>query len=525
MDRRRSLLKIAALRTEREHQQGVDCSQGYLQSPAAGLLAEGPRTLECLFKYAPSDKMQMISGFGSSMMEVDVLSSANQIRFYCGNTFATAAIVLENNYLAHISYDGTTAICYLNGTEAARFTVTGYKVADLFRTGSPSYAPKGSLVFCRHYNYALSGEEVATHYNNGDPAGYVLPGTYKGEGNSYESDFSTSSERWTPLDGAVLTYDEINHVVELNSGNNRSADMYSPITYDTRKAHVYNIEVIIDKNTAVSRCRFFPYTSYESIYLTAEDNDDITILKGVYIPAYGYLFSSNLYCYFSLSTPTTVRVRSIRVTPVGCVAEYLPQNLVGDNNGIASSWLDSAKQLPLNDEYLPPLLETTGGYDLTANGTPKIVNKPALVKVEGIDLINPSNCIIAWGTDQKDAFYVIEKGAIRLKCGIKTNPDRPFLWVMSHTCIPGRKYRFRVKYTLLNGNIHLYGYGDLKTDDIHVVQGAGDFDTDRRQYEYTTPIMNYDQINSRFNRCVLYWGNSISNSEFTIDEIKIEEYE
>ena len=482
MDRRRSLLKIAALRTEREHQQGVDCSQGYLQSPAAGLLAEGPRTLECLFKYAPSDKMQMIAGFGSSMMEVDVMSSANQIRFYCGGTFATAAIVLGNNYLAHISYDGTTAICYLNGTEAARFTVTGYKVADLFRTGSPSYAPKGSLVFCRHYNYALSAEEIAALYNNGDPAGYVLPGTYKGEGNSHESNFSTSSERWTPLDGAVLTYDEINHVVELNSGNNRNANMYSPVTYDTIKAHIYNIEVIIDKNTAVSRCQFFPYVSNEYISLIAEDNDDITIFKGVYIPSDRYLFSNNLYCYFALSTPTTVRVRSIRVTPVGCIAEYLPQNLIGQRdenpfdmsgattytwtgetdsiysrsvllgkmcesgttvsvkgtvsnyqsgapfiyvgetrvdipakdgdftvmvagskafdrvsyygglNGtdrrltitinsvelvpdVALSWLDSAKQLPLNDEYLPPMLQSDGGYDLTASGMPEIIIK------------------------------------------------------------------------------------------------------------------------------------------------------
>ena len=44
--------------------------------------------------------------------------------------------------------------------------------------------------------------------------------------------------------------------------------------------------------------------------------------------------------------------------------------------GAVLSWLDSAKQLPLNDEYLPPLLETAGGYNLTANGAPEIVYKP-----------------------------------------------------------------------------------------------------------------------------------------------------
>lgn len=351
---------------------GVNCTKGYLQSWDAGLLFDGPRTLECFFKYIPSDKMQAIAGFGVSMVEIQVMTK-NQLRVYCGRGNATVDIIPGDSYLVDVAYDGTTAICYLNGTEAARFPVTGYKAVGSFRTGSNTYIPQGSLVFCRHYNYALSAEEVAAHYNNGDPAGYVLPGTYKGEGNSYESDFSTSSERWTPLDGAVLTYDEINHVVELNSGNNRNANMYSPVTYDTRKAHVYNIEVIIDKNTAVSRCRFFPNTSYESIYLTAEDNDDITIFKGVYIPSDRYLFSSNLYCYFILSSPTTVRVRSIRVTPVGCIAEYLPHNLIPTAESSVVQWLDSAPQLPEANGILPPLDASVGGYDLAAIGNPKIV--------------------------------------------------------------------------------------------------------------------------------------------------------
>lgn len=231
----------------------------------------------------------------------------------------------------------------------------------------------GDIALCREFNFQIPKAVVALLHNNGDPAGYVLPGTYKGEGNSYESNFSTSSERWTPLDGAVLTYDEINHVVELNSGNNRNANMYSPVTYDTRKAHVYNIEVIIDKNTAVSRCRFFPNTSYESIYLTAEDNDDITIFKGVYIPSDRYLFSNNLYCYFILSSPTTVRVRSIRVTPVGCIAEYLPQNLIPTAEGSVVQWLDSVPQPPEANGILPPLDASVGGYDLAAIGNPKII--------------------------------------------------------------------------------------------------------------------------------------------------------
>ena len=178
MDRRRSLLKIAALRSERERQVGIYCTTGYLQSQDAGLLFEGPRTLEVFFTCVSSDRMQVIAGFGISMIEIYALTT-NQLRVYCGGGNATVDIVPGDSYLVDVAYDGTTAICYLNGAEAARFPVTGYKITDSFRTGSNTYIPQGSLVFCRHYNYALSAEEAAAHYNDGDPAGYILPQNLK----------------------------------------------------------------------------------------------------------------------------------------------------------------------------------------------------------------------------------------------------------------------------------------------------------------------------------------------------------
>ena len=57
------------------------------------------------------------------------------------------------------------------------------------------------------------------------------------------------------------------------------------------------------------------------------------------------------------------------------LAEYLPQNLMfgrGDKT-IATSWLDSAKQMPLSDEYMEPLFQSIGGYDMAANGAPEIL--------------------------------------------------------------------------------------------------------------------------------------------------------
>ena len=59
----------------------------------------------------------------------------------------------------------------------------------------------------------------------------------------------------------------------------------------------------------------------------------------------------------------------------GLLAEYLPQNLMSgrDDKTIATSWLDSAKQLPLSDEYMEPLFQSIGGYDMAANGAPEIL--------------------------------------------------------------------------------------------------------------------------------------------------------
>lgn len=102
-----------------------------------------------------------------------------------------------------------------------------------------------------------------------------------------------------------------------------------------------------------------------------EDAADVTIV---------YRTTGTRIIGFSVSVPNAdanswVEIQPVSLRTIGCVAEYLPQNLVANNNGLVSSWLDSAKQLPLNDEYLPPLLETAGGYDLTANGTPEIIYK------------------------------------------------------------------------------------------------------------------------------------------------------
>lgn len=623
------MLQLAAARQSRERQQGVDCSQGYMSTGDAGILFDGPRSFVCHFKYEASSRLQAIAGLTVPMMALEIAPSTNMLRFYCGTTSATAPIVPGNDYQAVVSYDGTTAVCYLNGSEAARFTVAGYAVTNVFRIGNPSYSPAGPVYSSSHYNYVLSAEEASALYNNGNPAGYVLPDYARAKPLTLKP-----FESWEFHGNASFDVDmQEFHLV--SDGATYSAVIPLDISGIRlqRTDCIYLLRFKI-KGTGSMACvdssAIRPGLDSKVTFSATDEYVEHQVLVS---------FSGVNRVTIKRNTACDIYVRDVQILIVGCVAEYLPQNLVpagpgertpveitenktytwigvddttysirvgtsrnpvlgqwylikgtvsnyeagtpyisadtgytefalprgndefsvfaqcrsigpssyfftfrGGNrntdrrltitiesiepiNNIASTWLDSAQQFPMNDEYLPPLLESINGYDLTANGTPEGVYKLTLKKEAKIDFTEAWSYSFNWSPAQTDAAHVVENGKIRCNCGTKTNVSHPFIYSISNTCVPGRKYRFSAKYTLLSGDIHLYGYGDLEPDTLHVVQDYGVFDTKPGQYEYTTPIMSYDQVNTRFNRCIFYWGNSISNSEFIINEIKIEEYE
>lgn len=321
---------------------GVNCTKGYFQSRDAGLLFDGPRTLECFFKYIPSDKIQVIAGFGVSMIEIYALTT-NQLRVYCGGGNATVGIVPGDSYLVDVAYDGTTAICYLNGAEAARFPVTGYKITDLFRIGSNTYIPQGSLVFCRHYNYAISAKEVAALYNNGDPAGYVLPAEKK-----YVAPFSISGQ--------------------------------NSYTWTGEADSIYSRSVLLDRTcksgTTVSvKGSVSDYQSGAPFIYAGRGRADIPAKDGDFTVMVTGLDAFDRVSYYGGLNGTDRRLTLIvnSIEPVGCIAEYLPHNLIPTAEGSVVQWLDSAPQLPEANGILPPLDASVGGYDLAAIGNPKII--------------------------------------------------------------------------------------------------------------------------------------------------------
>lgn len=347
---------------------GVNCTKGYLQSMDAGLLFEGSRTLECFFTYVPSDKMQVIAGFGSSMMEISVVSS--EIRFYCGGAYKSTVVVPGNNYLVDIAYDGTTAICYLNGAEAARFPVTGYKVTDLFRTGSNTYIPQGSLVFCRHYNYALSAEEAAAHYNDGDPAGYVVPLANKYRWEASESNIGNIRFYPNNEGSGVASY--------LEDNANGFTGRYAHIIWGSSGLlSVYSYQFMGHPVGCVVEAKF-KYRSNAPVRVLA-DNSSLPInMEDAADATIVYRTTRTNISGFSVTVPNAnanswVEIQPVSLRTLGCIAEYLPQNLIPTAEGSVVQWLDSAPQLPEANGILPPLDASVGGYDLAAIGNPKII--------------------------------------------------------------------------------------------------------------------------------------------------------
>lgn len=336
---------------------GVNCTKGYFLSLSTGLLFDGPRTFECFLKYISGDRMQVIAGFGISMIEIQILTT-NKLRVYCGGGNAMVDIIPGNSYLVDVAYDGTTAICYLNGTEVARFPVTGYKITDSFRTGSNTYIPQGSLVFCRHYNYALSAEEVAAHYNDGDPAGYILPRNLK---NIKDVGFTPKTFEF---DMDSRYYQRILESYELESGRRYQVD-YVVEEWDIAPAAMVTCGISCGV-TAVAGNQYWNNLSEAKL----GENQYVIVDTQKTGRPFMYVYGSDP-AYPHTSRRLKVTVHSVKM--VGCVAEYLPHNLIPTAEDSVVKWLDSAPQLPEANGILPPLDASVGGYDLAATGNPKII--------------------------------------------------------------------------------------------------------------------------------------------------------
>lgn len=338
--------KMAAYRQAKRMQRGVLTAQGGFSTTDPALL-HVPCTIQCVFVPQTFESRQCVfdTRGSNASPRIDILENGRMSICYSG---ANKTIDISIGTLYNITFvtTETEQSVYVGGellgsapysTPQFAYYVIG-ALTDRFM-----YRFKGDYLLHRHFNYAMSADEVKALDNNGDPMGYVVPKAMR-ELLSVNL-IGSNSFTW---DGSDSPY-------YYNITGN-------PITI----GKYYKINVTVSDYQSGSP-RIFAGISYP---IPAQNGTfDIVVYNERYVnnfPIYGGSGGDP-------NRHLTITVNSI--TSVGLLAEYLPQNLMygRDDKTIATSWLDSAKQLPLSDEYIEPLFQSIGGYDMTANGVPEII--------------------------------------------------------------------------------------------------------------------------------------------------------
>lgn len=192
---------------------------------------------------------------------------------------------------------GTTVKVYINGELKATKKQSAVKDLGDFRLGM---ANSSNMVMSRIYNYALSAEEVVTLYNDGDPAGYVLPNAMK-ELTPVEI-VGKNSYTWTGEDDSTYAK-TINLSQKLSEGR------------------FYRFTITVSNYE--SGAPFFVANRGINTYIPAQNGThviDVPIEKSY--KNLIYLYGGNA----STDRRLTLTVDSIE--PLSCIAEYLPENLI-----------------------------------------------------------------------------------------------------------------------------------------------------------------------------------------------------
>lgn len=250
---------------------------------------------------------------------------------------------------------GTTVKVYINGELKATKEQSAVKDLGDFRLGM---ANSSNMVMSRIYNYAISAEEAAAHYNDGDPAGYILPQNLK---NIKDVGFTPKTFEF---DMDSRYYQRILESNELESGRRYQVD-YVVEEWDIAPA----VMVTCGISCGVKAVAGNQYWNNLSEAKLGENQYVVVDTKKTGIP-FMYVYGSDP-AYPHTSRRLKVTVHSVKM--IGCIAEYLPQNLIPTAEGSVVQWLDSAPQLPEANGILPPLDASVGGYDLAAIGNPKII--------------------------------------------------------------------------------------------------------------------------------------------------------
>lgn len=361
-----------------------------------------------------------------------------------------------------ITRQGTTVKVYINGELKA--TKEQSEVKDLGDL-QLAIANSSDVGFVRVWNMCLSADDVTDHYNNGDPMGYVVPkamrdlspiqitgvNTYTWTGTDDVTEFSvTSSPRLQYLHkyrvnisvsdyqsgtpylyaGSVVaipasngTYDvelevsDAQYIFLTMYGGNPGSDRRLTLTgnsitpvgllaeylpqniMESRKgpevehtAETYEFNIGSPYSQTVVSGRQYPFDCiYRVEYVVDEWDFQPKVFRLIgFVGTSGASVIAGVNSWIRKSDAKIGEVQScfIKMPNEGnpsillygdqdteeTTARHLKVTIKGITPvSVPISWLDSAKQLPLSDEYMEPLFQSIGGYDMTANGAPEIL--------------------------------------------------------------------------------------------------------------------------------------------------------
>ena len=461
---------MAAYRQAKRMQRGVLTAQGGFSMTDPALL-HVPCTIQCVFVPQTFESRQCVfdTRGSNASPRIDILENGRMSIYYSG-TNKTIDISIGTLYNITFVTTETEQSVYVGGEllGSAPYSTPqfAYYVIGALTDGF-MYRFKGDYLLHRHFNYAMSADEVKALDNNGDPMGYVVPKAMREllsvnliGSNSFTWDGSDSPYYYN-ITGNPITigkYYKINVTVsDYQSGSPRIfAGISYPIpaqngTFDIvvyNERYVNNFPIYGGSDGDPNRHLTITVNSITSVGLLAEylPQNLMESRKGPAVEPKAKIYEFNIGDEYYKSVLTQAKYPydciyrvdyvvdewDYQPKPIGSVGflgltgatiltpdgqdwSTLEKAKVGESRtllvkmpgsgtpalyiyggnddetatarhlkvtikgitpvSVPISWLDSAKQFPLNDEYLPPLLQSDGGYDWTANGTPQIIIK------------------------------------------------------------------------------------------------------------------------------------------------------
>lgn len=459
---------MAAYRQAKRMQRGVLTAQGGFSMTDPALL-HVPCTIQCVFVPQTFESRQCVfdTRGSNASPRIDILENGRMSIYYSG-TSKTIDISIGTLYNITFVTTETEQSVYVGGEllGSAPYSTPqfAYYVIGAL-TGRFMYRFKGDYLLHRHFNYAMSADEVKALDNNGDPMGYVVPKAMREllsvnliGSNSFTWDGSDSPYYYN-ITGNPITigkYYKINVTVsDYQSGSPRIfAGISYPIpaqngTFDIvvyNERYVNNFPIYGGSDGDPNRHLTITVNSITSVGLLAEylPQNLMESRKGPAVEPKAKIYEFNIGDEYYKSVLTQAKYPydciyrvdyvvdewDCQPKPIGSVGflgltgatiltpdgqdwSTLEKAKVGESRtllvkmpgsgtpalyiyggnddetatarhlkvtikgitpvSVPISWLDSAKQLPLSDEYMEPLFQSIGGYDMAANGAPEIL--------------------------------------------------------------------------------------------------------------------------------------------------------